>query len=74
MLDDNVSPAADQPESQAVGHPPCNPMYEGVCALRQKFFELFQILPGDFLLAQPFLWQQLSIQAIFDFLLQHNNK
>eukprot|EP00983_Pelagomonas_calceolata_P033384 1045259-Pelagomonas_calceolata.AAC.1 len=24
MLDENVSPAADQPESCAVGQPPCN--------------------------------------------------
>eukprot|EP00983_Pelagomonas_calceolata_P134074 1162023-Pelagomonas_calceolata.AAC.5 len=25
ILDENVSPAADQPESRAVGQPPCNP-------------------------------------------------
>eukprot|EP00983_Pelagomonas_calceolata_P069326 1150328-Pelagomonas_calceolata.AAC.1 len=25
MLDENVSPAADQPDSRAVGQPPCNP-------------------------------------------------
>eukprot|EP00983_Pelagomonas_calceolata_P027565 865590-Pelagomonas_calceolata.AAC.1 len=25
MLDDNVSPAADQPDSRAVGQPPCSP-------------------------------------------------
>eukprot|EP00983_Pelagomonas_calceolata_P025686 805236-Pelagomonas_calceolata.AAC.3 len=25
MLDENVSPAVDQPDSRAVGKPPCNP-------------------------------------------------
>eukprot|EP00983_Pelagomonas_calceolata_P011144 358866-Pelagomonas_calceolata.AAC.5 len=40
--------------------------YEGVCVLRRKYFELFQTLPGDFSLAQPFLRQQLSVQAVFD--------
>eukprot|EP00983_Pelagomonas_calceolata_P040685 1137727-Pelagomonas_calceolata.AAC.1 len=47
--------------------------YEGACALRE-YFELFQTLSFDFSLAQPFLRQQLSVQAVFDFLLQHNNK
>eukprot|EP00983_Pelagomonas_calceolata_P042257 1138419-Pelagomonas_calceolata.AAC.2 len=27
--------------------------YEGICALRRKYFELFQTLPGDASLAQP---------------------
>eukprot|EP00983_Pelagomonas_calceolata_P016851 530525-Pelagomonas_calceolata.AAC.1 len=31
MLDENVSPAADQPESRAVGCPPCNPLH--ICSL-----------------------------------------
>eukprot|EP00983_Pelagomonas_calceolata_P001836 61631-Pelagomonas_calceolata.AAC.2 len=48
--------------------------YEGVCALRRKHLELFQTLPDDFSLARPFLGQQLSLKAVFDFLLQHNNK
>eukprot|EP00983_Pelagomonas_calceolata_P072716 1151837-Pelagomonas_calceolata.AAC.2 len=52
----------------------CVYRYEGVCALRWKCFKVFQTLPGDSSLAQPFLQQQLSVQAVFDFLLQHNNK
>eukprot|EP00983_Pelagomonas_calceolata_P040591 1137681-Pelagomonas_calceolata.AAC.1 len=31
-------------------------------------------LPGDFSLAQRFLRQQLNVQAVFDFHLQHNNE
>eukprot|EP00983_Pelagomonas_calceolata_P068162 1149787-Pelagomonas_calceolata.AAC.1 len=46
--------------------------YEGPCALRRKYFKLFHTSPGAFSLAQPFLRQQLSAQAVFDFLLQNN--
>jgi len=48
--------------------------YEGVCSLRRKYFEFLQTLPGDSSHAQPFLRQQLSVQSVFGFLWQHNNK
>eukprot|EP00983_Pelagomonas_calceolata_P068453 1149926-Pelagomonas_calceolata.AAC.1 len=31
-------------------------------------------LPGNFSLAKPFLRHELGVQAVLDFLLQHNNK
>eukprot|EP00983_Pelagomonas_calceolata_P023564 742720-Pelagomonas_calceolata.AAC.1 len=51
---------------------------EGLCALRQKDSELFWTLSGDFspAAAHPFLslQHQLSVQAVSNFLLQHNKK
>eukprot|EP00983_Pelagomonas_calceolata_P052181 1142726-Pelagomonas_calceolata.AAC.1 len=48
--------------------------YDGLCALRQKYSELFQALPGDFSLHNLFLREQRTVQAVSDFLLQHNRK
>ena len=47
---------------------------EGICALRQKYIELFRTLSTDFSLAQPYLRQHLSDQVVSNFLLQHNKK
>eukprot|EP00983_Pelagomonas_calceolata_P020513 646171-Pelagomonas_calceolata.AAC.1 len=62
MLTGEDQSQANQPNSLAEGLP------------MRKQSELFQTLPGDFSLAQPFLWQQLRVQAVSDFLLQHNKK
>eukprot|EP00983_Pelagomonas_calceolata_P044756 1139430-Pelagomonas_calceolata.AAC.7 len=43
------------------------------CALRRKHAYLFNCFLDDFSMEQPYL-QQASAQAIYDFLLQHNNK
>ena len=55
---------------------PCSLLcrYEGLCALRRKYSELFWPLPGLFSLTHPFLQQQLSVQAVSNFLLQRNKK
>eukprot|EP00983_Pelagomonas_calceolata_P062240 1147194-Pelagomonas_calceolata.AAC.1 len=47
--------------------------YEGVYPPTQKYIELMQTLP-DSSLAQPFERQQLNVQAVSDFLLQHTEK
>eukprot|EP00983_Pelagomonas_calceolata_P042939 1138712-Pelagomonas_calceolata.AAC.4 len=44
-----------------------------VCALRRKHAYLFDCSSGDSSMEQPYL-QQASVQAVHDFLLQHNNK
>eukprot|EP00983_Pelagomonas_calceolata_P057144 1144937-Pelagomonas_calceolata.AAC.3 len=43
-----------------------------VCALRRKHY-LFHCFSGDSSMEQPYL-QQVSVWAVFDYLLQHNNK
>eukprot|EP00983_Pelagomonas_calceolata_P077892 1154057-Pelagomonas_calceolata.AAC.1 len=48
--------------------------YEGLCALRQKYPELFWTLSGNFSPVHPFLQHQLSVQAVPDFLLQLNKE
>eukprot|EP00983_Pelagomonas_calceolata_P115421 1160196-Pelagomonas_calceolata.AAC.3 len=45
--------------------------FEGLCALRRKYSKLFWTPSGDF---SPLLRQQLSVQAVSNFLLRHNKK
>eukprot|EP00983_Pelagomonas_calceolata_P061246 1146748-Pelagomonas_calceolata.AAC.1 len=44
-----------------------------VCALRGKYTYLFICFSGGCSMEQPYL-QQVSVQAVYNFLLQHNNK
>jgi hypothetical protein len=44
-----------------------------VCDLRRKYAYLFNCFSGVFSMEQPYL-QQVSVQGVQDFLLQHNNK
>eukprot|EP00983_Pelagomonas_calceolata_P041535 1138117-Pelagomonas_calceolata.AAC.2 len=59
----NVSQFRLRPQTLNVETASWEDGYEGICALRRKYFKLFQTLPGDFPLAQHFLRQQLSVQA-----------
>eukprot|EP00983_Pelagomonas_calceolata_P022188 697708-Pelagomonas_calceolata.AAC.1 len=45
--------------------------YADVCASRRKYAYLFNCFSGDFSKEQPYL-QQVSVQAVYNFLLQHN--
>eukprot|EP00983_Pelagomonas_calceolata_P031848 999257-Pelagomonas_calceolata.AAC.1 len=46
----------------------------GMSALRQRCSELFWTLSGNFSPAHPFFQQQLSVQAVSNFLSQRNKK
>eukprot|EP00983_Pelagomonas_calceolata_P027979 877629-Pelagomonas_calceolata.AAC.1 len=41
--------------------------------MRRKYAYLINCFPGDFSMEQPYL-QQVSVQVVHNFLLQHNNK
>eukprot|EP00983_Pelagomonas_calceolata_P046603 1140262-Pelagomonas_calceolata.AAC.3 len=63
--------SCDEIQDEAHALPVCRDT--DVCALRRKHAYLFNCFSGAFSPEQPYL-QQASAQAVYDFLLQHNNK
>eukprot|EP00983_Pelagomonas_calceolata_P076078 1153270-Pelagomonas_calceolata.AAC.1 len=75
--EDGISPVCDRcscGQIQDEAHVLFMCRYEGLCALRQKYSEIFWTLSGNFSPAHPFLQHQPSVQALSNFLLQCNKQ